>query len=359
MKTFHFEDRIPDFYLSAVEGVRSVTGDAPPVALTGDRTTGPLHLGHYAGSLRKRVQMQRTHDQYVMLADAQALTDNGRDPGRIRANVLEVAADYLATGLDPMKTTIFVQSAVPALARLSMLYLNLVTVSRLERNPTVRHEIAQKDMQRDIPAGFLCYPAAQAADITAFKAVAVPCGDDQLPMIEQSNEIVHRINAIAGREVLPKSHAITSKVTRLPGIDGKAKASKSMGNAIALSSTAQEVEDAVRAMYTDPGHVRASDPGRVEGNVVFAHLDAFDPDRAGLEEMKAHYARGGLGDMVVKKKLMLVLKDMLEPIRERRAEAMARPDDLMDMLRTGTRKAIATSDPVADEIEDALGLFRL
>lgn len=330
-----------------------------PVVLTGDRTTGPLHLGHYAGSLRTRVDIQRTHDQSVMLADAQALTDNGRDPARVRDNVLQVAADYLAAGLDPSLTTILVQSAVPALHRLTVLYLNLVTVARLERNPTVRAEIVQKGMERDIPAGFLCYPAAQAADITAFKAVLVPCGEDQLPMIEQSNEIVDRVNRLADREVLPRSRAMLSRTARLPGIDGRAKASKSLGNAIALSATREEVEAAVRAMFTDPDHLRVSDPGRVEGNVVFAHLDAFDPHPDEVDELKAHYRRGGLGDMVLKRRLAAVLQDLLEPIRARRADALSRPGDIMDMLRDGTRRAIARTDPVAEEVEEAIGMFRL
>lgn len=330
-----------------------------PVVLTGDRTTGPLHLGHHAGSLRTRVAIQDTHDQSVMLADAQALTDNGRDPARIRANVLEVAADYLAAGIDPEKTTIFVQSAVPAITRLTLLYLNLVTVSRLERNPTVKAEILQKGMERDIPAGFLCYPAAQAADITAFKATLVPCGEDQLPMIEQANEIVDRINRLSGREVLPRSRPLLSSTPRLPGVDGRAKASKSLGNAIALSVSDDEIDAAVRAMFTDPDHLRASDPGRVEGNVVFSYLDAFDPHPAEVEDLKAHYRRGGLGDMVLKRRLAQVLKDLIGPMRERRRDALARPGDLMDMLRDGTRRAVLRTDAVAAEVEDAIGLFRL
>lgn len=330
-----------------------------PIVLTGDRTTGPLHLGHYAGSLRRRVEIQHSHDQTLLLADAQALTDNGRDPSSIRANVLEVAADYIACGIDPDVTTICVQSAIPALPRLAMLYLNLVTVGRLERNPTVRHELAQKGMERDVPAGFLCYPAAQAADITAFKATIVPCGEDQLPMIEQSNEIVHRINRLAGRAILPEAKAMLSHVTRLPGVDGKAKASKSLGNAIALSASSHDVEALVRSMFTDPDHIRVSDPGRVEGNVVFAHLDAFDPNQDELEDLKTHYRKGGLGDMVLKRRLITILEDMLAPIRDRRSAALARPDDLLDILRDGTIRAVARTDKVALEIEDALGLFRL
>lgn len=330
-----------------------------PVALTGDRTTGPLHLGHFAGSLQGRVAMQDTHDLTVMLADTQAMTDNGRDPGRLRSNVLEVMADYLAVGLDPTRTTIFLQSGAHALARLSMHYLTLVTVARLERNPTVRAEMAQKGMERDLPAGFLCYPVAQAADITAFKATVVPVGDDQLPMIEQSNEIVAKVNRIAGRELLPQSKALLSAVTRLPGVDGRAKASKSLGNAIALGCTAEELRTSVMSMYTDPEHLKVSDPGKVEGNVVFSHLEAFDPARDEVEELKDHYRRGGLGDMALKRRLATVLEDMLAPIRERRAAHAARPDDMMDMLRDGTRRAAARSEETVREIEDAMGLIHL
>lgn len=330
-----------------------------PIALTGDRTTGALHLGHFAGSLRTRVAMQHDHQLYVMLADTQALTDNSKEPGRLRTNVLEVLADYLAVGIDPTRTTIFLQSGTHALARLSMHYLNLVSVGRLERNPTVRAEMAQKGMDRDVPAGFLCYPAAQAADITAFKSTVVPVGDDQLPMIEQANEIAHRVNRIAGRELLPQARAMLSGTGRLPGIDGVAKASKSLGNAIALGASTQEVAEAVRAMYTDPGHLRVADPGKVEGNVVFDYLTAFDPARDEVEELKAHYRRGGLGDMVLKRRLTQVLEDMLAPIRQRRAEAAARPDDLMDVLRTGTRVAAERAEETVREVEDATGLIAL
>lgn len=330
-----------------------------PIALTGDRTTGPLHLGHYAGSLKARVGMQDDHDLTIMLADTQALTDNGRDPGRLRANVLEVLADYLAVGIDPARTCIFLQSGAPALARLSMLYLNLVSVARLERNPTVRAEMAQKGMDRDVPAGFLCYPAAQAADITAFKATVVPVGEDQLPMIEQSNEIALRVNRIAGRDILPQAKAVLSAVPRLPGVDGRAKASKSLGNAIALGADASTLRASVMSMFTDPDHLRVSDPGKVEGNVVFAHLDAFDPDRETVEELKAHYRRGGLGDMVLKRRLADVLEAMMAPIRDRRADLTARPDHLMDVLRTGTRLAAARAEETTREIEDAMGIMAL
>ena len=330
-----------------------------PIVLTGDRPTGALHLGHHVGSLRSRVAIQASHDQTILVADVQALTDNGRDPTRIRANVLEVVADYLAVGIDPALTSICLQSAIPAIARLGALYLNLVSVARLERNPTVKAEIAQKGMERSVPAGFLCYPVHQAADITAFRAQVVPVGEDQLPMIELSNEIVDQVNRLAGRSLLPHSKAMLSNTGRLPGIDGRAKASKSLGNAIALGASREEVETAVRAMFTDPDHVRVEDPGRVEGNVVFAHLDAFDPDVEAVDEMKAHYRRGGLGDMALKRRLMKVLETELAPIRERRSEAMRRPDDLMDVLRDGTREARMRTDETADEVEDALGVMRL
>lgn len=335
------------------------TTNALPVVLTGDRTTGPLHLGHYAGSLRRRVEIQHDYDQTLLLADAQALTDNGHDPQKVRSNVLEVAADYLAAGIDPEVTTICLQSRLHALSRLTTLYMNLVTVARLERNPTVKAEIRQKGMERDIPAGFLCYPVAQAADITAFRATVVPCGDDQLAMIEQSNEIVGRINRLAGREILPRSQAMLSSVTRLPGIDGMAKASKSLGNAIAMGASRADVSAAVRAMYTDPDHLRVSDPGKVEGNVVFAYLDAFDPSPDEIADLKDHYRRGGLGDMALKRRLDGVLNDLVEPMRERRSALMSRPDDLLDVVRDGTRRARAITDAVADEIEEAIGLFRM
>jgi len=259
---------------------------ARPIILTGDRTTGPLHLGHYAGSLRNRVALQRTHRQFVLLADAQALTDNIDDPEKVRSNVMEVALDYLAVGLDPKETTICVQSALPALAELAQLYLNFVSVARLERNPTIKDEIQMRGFERDIPAGFLCYPVAQAADITAFKATVVPVGLDQAPMIEQTNEIVRRINRQVGRELLVEAKALIPDAGRLPGVDGKAKMSKSQGNAISLSASPNEIRAFVNRMYTDPNHLRASDPGVVEGNVVFTYLDAFDADRAAVDELK-------------------------------------------------------------------------
>ncbi|CUS46179.1 MAG: tryptophan--tRNA ligase [Pseudomonadota bacterium] len=332
---------------------------SPAIILTGDRTTGPLHLGHYAGSLSNRVALQDIHEQYLLLADAQALTDNAHDPARVRHNVLEVALDYLAVGIDPDLSTICVQSALPALADLTMLYLNFVTLARLERNPTIKDEIQARGFGRDIPAGFLCYPAAQAADITAFKATLVPVGEDQAPIIEQTNEIVRRLNRQVGRDLLPEARALIPRVGRLPGVDGKAKMSKSQGNAIPLSSSDTDIAAAVRRMYTDPDHLRASDPGRVEGNVVFTYLDAFDDDRDAVEDLKVQYRRGGLGDIAVKRRLEGVLKTLLEPIRERRAAFARDPDLVMDILRTGTRKARLLTDGTRAELHEALGLFDL
>ncbi len=253
-----------------------------PTILTGDRTTGPPHIGHDAGSLENRLRYQDSHEQFLLLADTQALTDNAHDPAKVRRSVIEIALDYLAVGIDPSHTTIRLQSQRPALAELSMLYLNFGTVARLERNPTIKDEIRARGFGRDIPAGFLCNPAAQAADITAFKATVVPVGEDQAPLIEQTNEIVRRINAVAGCLVLPEARAIIPKAGRLPGIDGKANMSKSSGNAIALSASSEKIRSAVRAMFTDPSHLRVEDPGCIEGNVVFAYLDAFDQDRTSL-----------------------------------------------------------------------------
>jgi tryptophanyl-tRNA synthetase len=330
-----------------------------PVVLTGDRTTGPLHVGHYAGSLRNRVALQETHEQFLLLADAQALTDNGDDPARVRRNVLEVALDYLAVGIDPERTAICLQSALPALPELTMLYMNLVTVARLERNPTIKDEIRQRGFERDIPAGFLCYPVAQAADITAFKATVVPVGEDQAPIIELTNEVVRRVNRIAAREVLPEATALIAKVGRLPGLDGKAKMSKSAGNALPLSAEPDEIRAAVRKMFTDPGHLRAEDPGRVEGNVVFTWLDAFDEDSATVEDLKARYRAGGLGDAVVKRRLEDILQALLAPIRERRRALAADPGHVAGVLRAGTQRAREVTQATLTEVRDGIGLFSL
>jgi tryptophanyl-tRNA synthetase len=334
-----------------------VESDSRPVILTGDRTTGPLHLGHYAGSLKNRVALQETHRQYLLLADTQALTDNAHDPAKVRRNVLEVALDYLAVGIDPQKTDICVQSCLPALAELTALYLNFVSVARLERNPTIRDEIKTRGFGRDIPAGFLCYPVAQAADITAFKATVVPVGEDQAPLIEQTNEIVRRINRQVGRDVLVEARGLIPAVGRLPGVDGKAKMSKSQGNAIPLSAAPDMISEAVRRMYTDPSHLRASDPGTVEGNVVFTYLDAFDDDRATVDDLKARYRRGGLGDMVVKRRLDEVLQALVAPIRKRRAMLARDPAYVLDVLRSGTMKARVVTQSTLDEVRSTLGLF--
>jgi tryptophanyl-tRNA synthetase len=327
-----------------------------PIILTGDRPTGPLHLGHFVGSLRNRVTYQDQYRQFIMLADAQALTDNMDDIGKVHRNVVEVALDYLAVGIDPAKSTILIQSQIPELAELTFYYLNLVTVARLERNPTVKAEIVQRGFERDIPAGFLVYPASQAADITAFKASIVPVGDDQIPMIEQCNEIVRRFNRGAGRDILRECKAIVPEVGRLPGIDGKAKMSKSLGNTINLGASADEIRAAVKMVYTDPLHLKVSDPGHVEGNVAFLYLDAFDTDKEGLAEMKAHYTRGGLGDSIVKKRLEGILQEMLEPIRTRREEFAKDKGQVLQMLKEGTFKAREVAAQTMDEVRTALGL---
>lgn len=331
--------------------------DTRPVILTGDRPTGQLHLGHFVGSLRSRVGLQDSHHQHLLLADAQALTDNADNFEKVRRNILEVATDYLAVGIDPEKTTICVQSQLPALNELTMLYLNFVTVSRLERNPTIKSEIQMRGFERDIPAGFLCYPVAQAADITAFKATVVPVGEDQIPMIEQTNEIVRRLNRQIGRELLPECKALLSNMSRLPGFDGKAKMSKSLGNTIVLDASDKDIKKAVNAMYTDPNHLRIEDPGQVEGNVVFTYLDAFDTNKEELEELKAYYRRGGLGDGTVKKRLEGILKELIGPIRERRAELQKDPDYIIDVLRQGTQKCQVITQQTLDEIKSGLGMF--
>ncbi|WP_144108148.1 tryptophan--tRNA ligase [Paraburkholderia sp. BCC1886] len=333
-----------------------MTQTTPPIILTGDRTTGPLHLGHYIGSLRARVQLQHEAKQFLLLADTQALTDNVGRHQKVTSNVIEVALDYLASGIDPEKSTIFIQSQVPELAELTQYLLNLATVARLERNPTIKQEIQLRGFERDIPAGFLTYPVSQAADITAFKATRVPVGDDQLPMIEQTNELVRRFNHTVEREVLVECEAVLSQVTRLPGIDGKAKMSKSLGNSIALGATPDEITKAVNNMYTDPNHLRVSDPGQVEGNVVFAFLDAFEPDTQKVDDLKAHYRRGGLGDSVVKRALNERLQELIEPIRARRRELEADKGEVLAVLKRGTMRAREVAGATVAEVKSALGL---
>ena len=290
------------------------------IVLTGDRPTGPLHLGHYMGSLRQRVELQDIYKQYVMIADMQALTDYFDRPEMVSNNVLQVCLDYLAVGIDPHKTTIFIQSLIPEIAELTMYFLNLVSVSRLMRNPTTKAEVAQKGFEERLPAGFLIYPVSQAADITIVKGTIVPVGEDQLPHIEQTNEIINAFNRMYKEEVFGHVTGRVSKMPRLPGIDGKAKMSKSLGNALYLSDSADVIAEKVMKMYTDPDHLHVNDPGKVEGNVVFSYLDIFDPEVEKVEELKAHYRRGGLGDVALKRRLIDVLNTLLAPIRHRREE---------------------------------------
>lgn len=326
------------------------------IVLTGDRPTGPLHLGHYVGSLKSRLELQETCRQFVMIADAQALTDNADNPMKVRENVLQVALDYLAIGIDPAKTTIFIQSLIPALPELTMYYLNLVTWNRLKHNPTVKQEIIQKGYGESVPAGFMVYPVSQAADITAFKATVVPVGEDQMPMIEQTNEIVRHFNRIYKCNILVEAEAMISKFARLPGTDGKAKMGKSLGNAIFLSDSADVVAKKIKGMYTDPNHLKVEDPGQVEGNPVFEYLDVFDPDKKNLESMKAHYRHGGLGDSVVKKRLAEVVQAFLEPIRLKRAQYATDPKGVMSIIRKGTEVAEKVAAETLDEIRRAMCL---
>lgn len=326
------------------------------VILTGDRPTGPLHLGHYIGSLAQRVQLQDTHTQYVMIADTQALTDNYEQPEKVRDNVLQVALDYLAVGIDPAKSTIFIQSMVPQISELAFFYLNLVTVARLERNPTVKTEIQQKGFEKSIPAGFLIYPVHQAADISIVKATLVPVGADQIPIIEQMNEIVRAFNRIYQTDVLKEAQAHVPHHGRLTGIDGKAKMSKSLGNAIFLSDSADEVAKKVMQMYTDPDHVRVSDPGKIEGNVVFTYLDIFDADKHEVYELKEQYQRGGLGDVTLKRRLIEVLNAFLDPIRRRRAEFAKDPQAVMDIVFAGTDRVYEVAEHTMQEVRAAMKL---
>jgi len=324
--------------------------------LTGDRPTGPLHLGHYVGSLANRVKLQDTHKQYVMIADMQALTDHATEPGLIQSSVIEVALDYLSIGIDPNKTIILIQSLVPAISELTMYYLNLVTWNRLKHNPTVKAEIRQKGFGDQVPAGFMIYPISQAADITAFKARYVPVGDDQIPMIEQTVEIVRKFNRTYNTNVLVEPEIISSAVARLPGIDGQAKMSKTLNNAIYLSDPEEVVVKKVKKMYTDPNHLRIEDPGKVEGNPVFIYLEAFDPDREKLQNMKDHYQRGGLGDMVVKKRLIEVLLEFLSPIRKKRKEYEKDKKIIMQMLKKGTSLANEVANQTLKEVKQAMGI---
>ena len=332
---------------------------AQKIILTGDRPTGKLHVGHYVGSLKRRVELQNSGEYdkiFIMIADAQALTDNADNPAKVRSNIMEVALDYLSVGIDPAKSDIFIQSYVTELTELTFYYMNLVTVSRLQRNPTVKSEIQMRNFETSIPVGFFCYPISQAADITAFKAEVVPVGDDQLPMIEQTNEIVHKMNSLLPAPVLSHCKALQSETSRLPGIDGNAKMSKSLGNTLLLSASEETIHRAVSAMYTDPNHLKVSDPGQIDGNMVFTYLDAFHPDKAKVAEMKAHYQRGGLGDRTCKNELEVCLQELIAPMRERRATYIQDKGMLMAMLKKGSEQAHEITQQTLREVKQGLGL---
>lgn len=329
------------------------------VVLTGDRPTGKLHIGHYVGSLKERVKMQNSgkYNMFIMIADQQALTDNARDPEKIHNSLIQVALDYLAVGLDPAKSTMYIQSQIPALSELNIYYLNLVTVSRLERNPTVKAEIQQKNFDRSIPAGFLTYPVSQTADITAFKGELVPVGDDQEPMMEQAREIVRSFNNIYGDILVePKGVFPPKGQGRIPGLDGNAKMSKSLGNAIYLSDDEKTLQKKVMSMYTDPTHIHVEDPGHIEGNVVFTYLDIFDPDKEHVQELKDQYQAGGLGDVKIKRYLFEVLNNELKPIRERREEFAKDIPAVYDMLKQGCADANEVANQTLAEVRHAMGL---
>lgn len=336
--------------------------------LTGDRPTGKLHLGHYVGSLKRRVELQNSGEYkniFIMIADAQALTDNADNPEKVRQNIIEVALDYLSVGLDPEKSTLFIQSQIPELCELSFYYMNIVTVSRLQRNPTVKSEIQMRNFEASIPVGFFTYPISQASDITAFKATTVPVGEDQLPMLEQTKEIVRKFNSVYGDTLIEPDILLPDNQAclRLPGIDGKAKMSKSLNNCIYLSDSAEEVRQKVMSMYTDPDHIQVSDPGKIEGNCVFIYLDAFCkpehfekylPDYQNLEELKAHYQRGGLGDVKVKRFLNAILEEELAPIRERRKELEKRIPEIYDILKEGSKRAREVAAKTLDDVKSAM-----
>ncbi len=322
--------------------------------LTGDRPSGRMHLGHYVGSLQNRVKLQNDYEQYVMIADVQALTDNFEYPQKITESVFEVAKDYLSIGIDPNLTTIFIQSQIPEIAELTVYYLNLVTLGRLERNPTVKSEIQQKGYDDSIPAGFFCYPVSQAADITILQAELVPVGDDQVPMIEQTNEIVRRFNRIYDSSCLKECKAILSDTPRLVGIDGKAKASKSLGNAISLSDTEEEVKQKIFKMFTDPNHIKITDPGSVEGNVVFTYLDIFHHDKEEVKSLKDHYKRGGLGDVTIKNILNNTIQDLLKTIRAKRETINNK--DIKEILYQGTNKTHQLAKLTMEQVRDAIGV---
>jgi tryptophanyl-tRNA synthetase len=328
-----------------------------PIILTGDRPTGPLHLGHYVGSLKNRVALQHTYDQHVLVADAQALTDNFDHPELVRENIFQVMLDYLAVGLDPLLNTFILQSQVPELYELTAHFMNLVTVARLQRNPTIKEEIKQKGFGESLPVGFFCYPISQAADILMFDADLVPVGADQNPMIEQTNEIARRFNFLYKTNCFKEVKSMVGTIGRLPGIDGKTKMSKSLGNAIMLQDSPDEIKKKVQQMYTDSGHLRVEDPGKVEGHVVFQFLDFFDPNASEVAALKEHYQRGGLGDGVLKKRLTEILIALIDPFRKRRSELAQDEAHVMGILREGTHRARNTANTKLKVVREALGLM--
>ncbi|MGF2384369.1 tryptophan--tRNA ligase [Lentilactobacillus otakiensis] len=330
------------------------------IILTGDRPTGKLHIGHYVGSLKNRVELQNSGDYetFIMIADMQALTDNARDPEKIRHSLIQVALDYLAVGIDPKKSTILVQSQIPALPELTQHYSNLVTVSRLNRNPTVKNEIKQKKFGQSVPVGFAMYPISQAADITAFKATTVPVGDDQEPMLEQTREIVRTFNSVYNDDILvePEGYFPPKGMGRIPGLDGNAKMSKSLGNAIYLADDEDTIQKKVMSMYTDPNHIHVEDPGQVEGNTVFTYLDIFDPDKQKVQDLKDQYSHGGLGDVKIKRYLNDVLQAELKPIRERREQYAKDEQGVYDILKKGSQHANEVANQTLKEVRDAIGI---
>lgn len=344
--------------------------DTSKIVLTGDRPTGRLHLGHYVGSIQNRLKLQDEASQaFYMIADVQALTDNADNPDKVRSNVLEIALDNMACGIDPNKTTMFIQSQIPEIAELTVFFMNLVTVQQLSHNPTIKSESAEKGFNlatklvesdeeasgtKGIPLGFLAYPVSQAADILAFKANTIPVGVDQMPVIEQANDIVKKFNSIYGVELFSKINGVVGDIARLVGTDGNAKMSKSLGNCIYLSDSDKTIEEKVMSMYTDPNHLKVEDPGKVEGNVVFTYLDIFDPNKDEVAELKAQYEKGGLGDVVIKKRLIEVLKHLIAPIRERREELAKNPEQIMATLKKGTDKARTFSVKTLEEVKQAL-----
>lgn len=327
-----------------------------PIILTGDRPTGPLHLGHYVGSLKNRVALQDSHEQFILIADSQAMTDNFERPELVRDNVYQVALDYLAAGIDPKLNTIFIQSQIPELTEMAFYFMNLVTVARIQRNPTIKEEIKQKGFDESLPLGFFCYPVSQAADILAFSADLVPVGEDQQPMIEQTNEIARKFNSVYGGNLFKDVKSMLGTIGRLPGIDGKAKMSKSLGNAIHLGDTADMIKKKVNAMYTDSNHLRIEDPGQVEGNVVFMFLDFFDPNKDELENLKDHYRRGGLGDGTLKKRLIEILDSQIAPMRERRKQYGDNMDFVRKIVHDGT---VAARQRAATKMDEMKKLMKL